>query len=105
MWCIPLLALQGNDNNLMKIFNEAIMNNSANKTSFSNDQHLDLQEELSQQLLKATALTHITLSPEFFDNTDTDIHYYLCVLNDVVAHAKKLCDTVLAGIIKNNQDK
>lgn len=50
----------------------------------------DIQEQLSECLIKADALTNVALGTNLTEHTELTVHGYLWLLSDLISQARKL---------------
>jgi hypothetical protein len=66
-------------------------------------QQIDYQEDLSNCLSKAEALTKIALSNDFFDCSDEIKHNFLWTLNDIIDNAKMINEQTLSLLFERKK--
>jgi hypothetical protein len=54
------------------------------------NKQLELQQALNEKISKAHALSRVSLSKDFLENSDDIIMYYLFEMNDVIESSKEL---------------
>jgi hypothetical protein len=64
---------------------------------------ISLQERIWENLAKAEALTKVALSEDFSDFSDSTVHDYLWVLNDLIGYTRLLNENALDILIKDSK--
>lgn len=76
---------------------------SINELSAFINQQIQSIEALSEQLLKAEALTHVTLGEDFLEFSDATIHHYLWVISDILRQARNINECALDALLKTRR--
>jgi hypothetical protein len=74
--------------------------NSVNDLLCLINQQVEFQENLSEHLHKAEAMTHVALGDDFLDCPQLIAHYYIWVLSDIIVKAKMINEQSLDILLK-----
>jgi hypothetical protein len=77
--------------------------NSLNHLSNLINQQIDYQDDLSDCLLKAEALSKVLLNNDFFDCSDEIKHNYFWALSDIIDSAKMINEKTLSLLFEKKK--